>query len=164
MRGLLVRGRMAPCTRPSPDRVAAADRGPRSAGPEQRVLSTVRDRPMVISVRDVAPSVPLLDLTAIDPLTRSAFAPNFGPAIPSPVAEPFGVVRGPTATGPVNAVPEPDAWLMLIGGHAVLGWSLRRRRRLQPYRRTRKTAAELSQPQETTLTRPELWRSSKEVG
>lgn len=83
-----------------------------------------------------APGDVVAPVATIPPGPGFPFAPpSFGPppssvAAPVPTATPPVTTPTPPATSPVivPGVPEPSAWLMLIGGFAVIGLALRRRR------------------------------------
>lgn len=117
------------------------------AGPEERVLSEVRDRDPGIG--GALPPDPGLLPDAALPGSRIGdglpggpaggfapfglpFAPPGGPGdgfIPGGGTPPF--VPPPT-NPPVSAVPEPGTWMVLILGFFAVGWAMRHRAHLRP--------------------------------
>lgn len=123
------------------------------AGPEERVLSQVRDRDP--GVGDPPPDPGLLpdaDLPGsrvanglpggpaggapFAPFVGSPFAPPGGPGdpfIPGPGAPPGGPPGTPPPGGGIaSGVPEPGTWAVMILGFFAVGWAMRRRAQLRP--------------------------------
>lgn len=138
-----------------PQRVASGDREnppganiPRVSPPTERVLSTVRDRPVPVP----RPESGVVGPGIVPPVGSSAVVPPGGgvvvPATDNPVLPPGGGGFVPisgggggggggvipvvpvTPTPPVSNVPEPDVWAMMILGGFALGVMLRRQRRM----------------------------------
>ena len=126
------------------------------AGPEERVLSQVRDRDP--GVGDPPPESGLLPDAGLPgapgegalpggpaggepfvPFVGSPFAPPGGPGdpfIPGPGGPPGGP-GGPPGTPPpgggiASGVPEPGTWAVMILGFFAVGWAMRRRAQLRP--------------------------------
>jgi len=128
------------------------------AGPEERVLSEVRDRTPDAGGAPppdsgLLPDAALPGSRAADGLPGGPppgdFAPfgvpfgnpggpgdGFipggpgGPSAPSGPGGPGG--PGVPPTGPVSGVPEPGTWAVMILGFFAVGWAARRRRQLRP--------------------------------
>ena len=130
-----------------------ADRSPgeRGAGPllstkpEERVLSTVRDRdPGMLPAADDPVFASALPGAGDPPVGGPAGEdPLIGPAIFSGPYYPFagpegGFIPGtaplaPPPTGPIlSAVPEPATWAVMILGFFAVGAAMRRRGRKRP--------------------------------
>ncbi len=117
------------------------------AGPEERVLSEVRDRDPGVGA---APPDPGLLPDAALPGSRLADGLPGGPAGGfTPFGLPFsppggpgdGFIPGgpggppfvpPPTNPPVSGVPEPGTWVVLILGFFAVGWAMRRRAHLRP--------------------------------
>ena len=117
------------------------------AGPEERVLSQVRDR----NPDSGNPTPPPIDGMLPNAALPGAPGENTlagGPGQFAPFGVPFGAPGGPgdgfipgpggpggpgvPPTGPVSAVPEPGTWAVLILGFFAIGWAMRRRAQLRP--------------------------------
>ena len=117
-------------------------------GPQERVLSTVRDRdptgdPAAPPEPGLLPDAGLPGAPAGDgALPSGAVADDqFGPfgapfsAFNAPPGEinPGRALIAPPPTDPVtSAVPEPATWAVMILGFFAVGWAMRRRAHLQP--------------------------------
>lgn len=121
------------------------------AGPEERVLSEVRDRDPGIGDPPAAPPASgLLPDAALPGAPAEGALPGGGDPGGSfaPFGLPFGPPGGPgdsfvpggpggppfvpPPTGPVSAVPEPGTWAVLILGFFAVGWAMRRRAQMRP--------------------------------
>lgn len=134
-----------PLLQTKPDRVAAAAL---PMGPEERVLSGVRDRPddlfpaggPPLALNDAPPSLTFGDQPAGPPGGGSP--PPGGPGTPGPLTPP-GLEGGPPGGGPpgggppgggppggppLTAVPEPADWMLMIMAMFGAGAALRRKR------------------------------------
>ncbi|MCW3796566.1 PEPxxWA-CTERM sorting domain-containing protein [Sphingomonas sp. BN140010] len=111
---------------PAPVKVA-------SAAPIPAVLAPVAAVPAPIPAPAVAAAAPVLAIP-VAPAAASGVSPLLGlaaiPLIPA-------VFNGGNGGGGVTtleiapAVPEPATWLMMISGFGILGFAMRRRRRLE---------------------------------
>jgi hypothetical protein len=119
------------------------------AGPEERVLSEVRDRDPGIGD---PPAEPGFLPDAALPGSRAADAPPGGPAGEpfAPFGTPFGnpgdpgpsfIPGGPGGSPPftpppgggiASGIPEPGTWAVMILGFFAVGWVMRRRAQLRP--------------------------------
>jgi len=113
------------------------------AGPEERVLSQVRDRDPGVGgapppdpglLPDAAlPGAPGQNVLPGGPAGGDQFAP-FGLPFGNPGDSGPGFIPGgrsfvpPPPTGPItSAVPEPGTWAVMILGFFAVGWAVRRR-------------------------------------
>jgi hypothetical protein len=126
-----------------PDRVKSGDESP----VHERVLSTVRDRPLIdLPALNLAPPAPpmLPDQAILPPGLGLPGDPIFEPMIPSTPFPPLAIGPFPGGPGPgsggggggtVNppgggvGVPEPATWAMMILGFFAAGAAMRRGKR-----------------------------------
>jgi hypothetical protein len=112
------------------------------AGPEERVLSQVRDREPGLG-NPPPPSIPgMLPDAALPGAPGENVLPGglAGGEPCVPFGAPFAAPGGPGGpggpgvppTGPVSGVPEPGTWAVLILGFFAVGWAMRRRVHLRP--------------------------------
>ena len=94
--------------------------------------------PVAVALQDTPPLAPPPTLGAIFASAPTVSAPPGGGGIGQVIAPPGdggGIVHLPTSepkeVPPTSAVPEPGTWAMMLTGFGLIGWRLRRRRRLE---------------------------------
>ena len=93
--------------------------------------------PAAVALQDTPPLAPPPTLGAIFASAPPVSAPPGGGGIGQVIAPPGdgGITHLPTSepkeVPPISAVPEPGTWAMMLTGFGLIGWRLRRRRRLE---------------------------------
>lgn len=140
--------RSGPLLQTKPDRVALAP-GLLPLGPEERVLANVRERPPETELALAGPAYSLSqtpgpEIGGPPPFapsetfpTPAGFIPNAPPGLAGPLTPPTSQTTPPGAnppggsppgTPPPTAVPEPDAWMLMILAIFAAGATLRWKR------------------------------------
>ncbi|MFT3976405.1 MAG: PEP-CTERM sorting domain-containing protein [Sphingomonas bacterium] len=120
-----VRERVAANVRSRPPGAAGA---PGAGVPEERVLTSLRERPLTTG--EPGAGFDNLPFSAVDgPLVSATNPSPLGGTPPGSLVAPPLAVPPTTTTPPVAAVPEPATWMMMMIGLFGLGSALRRRER-----------------------------------